>query len=184
MKKGIPFRQLIAELRQLCRERRTGMVFVTTDGNQLAQLSLENGYIVYLFFKQQRGEDALRALRQSEAGALRFVPGTIPASRSELPPTEEILDYLQGANGEPLADPIVEPTAPAPTGASGLSELNKSIILEELTELIGPMAVIVCKEKLQATRDLEATIGVLSSALPDATQASRFRNNVLHRLEI
>lgn len=186
MNKGIPFTQLIAELRQLCRERRTGMVFITTDDNQLAQLILENGNIVYLFFKTQRGENALRALRQYNTGSLRFAPGPIPTFRSELPPAEEVLESLQTADDQTLPEPIIDPTeeatAPPPSGRMELSERNKSILLEELTELIGPMAIIVCQEKLRSFHDLHTTIDVLGSALPDAAQATRFKNNVLHRI--
>lgn len=187
MNKGIPFTQLIAELRQLCRERRTGMVFITTDDNQLAQMVLENGNIVYLFFKKQRGEGALQSLRQYKTGGLRFAPGPIPPYRSELPSAEEVLDYLQPADDEalpaPTSAPTEEATAPPTSGPLGLSEQNKSILLEELTELIGPMAIIVCQEKLRSSYDLQTTIDALSSALPDADQATRFKNNVLHRVE-
>ncbi|MEZ5583033.1 MAG: DUF4388 domain-containing protein [Candidatus Competibacteraceae bacterium] len=135
-------------MRQLCQEQRTGMVFITTDDHKLAQMSLENGNIVYLFFNKERGEEALRALRQVTGGHLRFTPGTIPSFRSELPPAEQVLDYLHpaAAGDSPPPGKTAETSASRPATASALSEQEKAILLEELTEFVGPMAVIVCQE--------------------------------------
>ncbi|NJN45299.1 MAG: DUF4388 domain-containing protein [Candidatus Competibacteraceae bacterium] len=185
MSQGIPFAQLVGELRQLCREQSTGMAFITTDDHKLAQVSLENGNIVYLFFNKQRGEDALQALRQVTGGHLRFTPGTIPTFRSELPPAEQVLDFLQpqGAGDSQPSVASAEIPTPQPTIASVLTEQEKSILQEELTEFVGPMAVIVCQEHLQTATDLNTAIDRLSRDLPDSSQAERFRSSVLRRVK-
>ncbi|MEE4378755.1 MAG: DUF4388 domain-containing protein [Candidatus Competibacteraceae bacterium] len=177
MSQGIPFAQLVGELRQLCQAQSTGMAFITTDDHKLAQVSLENGNIVYLFFNKQRGKDALQALRQVHGGHLRFTPGTIPSFRSELPPAEQVLDFLhpQGVGSEI--------PAPQPTTASALTEQEKSILQEELTEFVGPMAVIVCQEHLQTAPDLHTALDKLCLDLPDPKQAEQFKSNVLRRLK-
>lgn len=136
-----------------------------------------------MFFNKQRGEEALSALRQVKAGHLRFTEGTIPAFRSPLPAADEVLDYLQGSAVQPVSTPAVAPDAPQSTSSRGLSEQDKAILLEELTEFIGPMAVIICQENLPVASDLGSALDILSRNLSDAAQATRFKNNVLHRVK-
>lgn len=183
MAQGIPFAQIVDDLRKLCREQSTGMVFITTDDNQLAQASLENGNIVYLFFSKHRGEEALQALRQVKAGHMRFTPGTIPAFRSPLPAASEVLDYLQGSAGQQPSSPVAAPSAPQQTVGSGLSEQEKAILVEELTELIGPMAAIVCQDDLEDAQDLNTAMDTLCRSLSDPAQKENFKNNVLRRVQ-
>ncbi|MCP5425014.1 MAG: DUF4388 domain-containing protein [Gammaproteobacteria bacterium] len=182
MAPGIPLAQMMVDLRRLCGERRTGMVFITTDNNHLAQLSLEQGEIVYLFFNKQHGIGALQDLRLVKGGHLRFTLGAIPAFRSVLPTTAEILDFLQD-RGDPSAPNLDPSGTAAPVAKSGLTEREKVILQEELTEFIGPMAAIVCQENLASAPDLNAALDGLSRNLPDPAQATRFVSNVKRRLK-
>ena len=71
-------------------------------------------------------------------------------------------------------------TATVPEGQS-LSNEEKQLIREVLTECIGPMALILCEDYLDAMKTVEEAIEVIVNEIP-AQQAARFREGVLQRL--
>jgi hypothetical protein len=62
-----------------------------------------------------------------------------------------------------------------------LSNEEKQLIREVLTECIGPMALILCEDHLDAVKTVEEAIEVIVNEIP-ARQAARFREEVLRRL--
>lgn len=83
----------LAEFQQLHQEQRTGLVFIN-GFKRVVQLNIEGGEIVYLACQDKRGVDALPLLQDISSDKLRFVEGGIPALRTPLPTTIEILSYL------------------------------------------------------------------------------------------
>nr|MDQ2693997.1 hypothetical protein [Pseudomonadota bacterium] len=138
-----PLPLLVDELRRLHRQRRTGTLFIATEDNQLLRAGLQDGEIISLSFRNRRGADALNPARQIRAGRARFEPGMLMPCHGQqpLPPTPQLLDYLSGGDAPPAAAP--------PVSGGGLSELQRTVLEEELADAIGPMAAIVCAEHLQ-----------------------------------
>ena len=91
-----------------------------------------------------------------------------------LPPTGQILELLEGKS-ESLP-------AGADPRSGRMTEQTKMIVEEELVELIGPIAAILCDEVWSSVGSLDAVLEALSRELPDPDQAARFRKNVLKRL--
>ena len=197
------------ELPKLCREKRTGMLFIASSDNRLAQFGLDQGEIVFLVFQNKRGLEALSSLKGQDfkIGVYRFFDGQASPARLVLPPTDDILRQLASevprfaatdpvsARVRPPADPVsarVRPPAdpvsararpPAdPVSARVLNDSIKTVLKQELAEFIGPMAGIVCEEIWASANNLAQALEVLSRELPDPKQATRFRQNVLKRL--
>jgi hypothetical protein len=166
------------ELPKLCREKRTGMVFIASSDNRLAQFGLDQGEIVFLAFQNKRGLEALSSLQTQDfkIGVFRFIEGQASPSRPTLPATDDILKQLAGGEHQ-------RSTVPAePVSARTLSDNVKAVLVQELTECIGPMAAIVCEETWGSVSTLAQALDALGQELPDVNQAARFQQNVLKRL--
>lgn len=163
--------QFLTELQRLHQERRTGLLMITKS-KLMVQLNLLDGEIVYLACSDKRGNQALELLPQVDSGKLRFVDGPIPALRTPLPATSDILNYL-GA---------VDSTSPVPESDQHLSASRLTALQQELAEFIGPIATFICEEQLVGVHDVETALAALSQVLPNLTQADRFKENVRRRL--
>jgi hypothetical protein len=177
----LPF--LTEELGRLHRARSSGTLFATTISGRLAQFGLDNGEIVFLSFQNVEGLDAVASLREQrvEVGTARFAPGRHRGAVLSLPPTVELLSLLAGgAAGAPLS----RAAAAGPSNVIAMSAEVKAIIEEELTEIGGPIAAMLCEEVWEAgIADLGQALTELAKQLPDATQAEQLRRNVLNRLK-
>lgn len=167
------------ELHKLCRDRRTGTLYIVTTSSLLAQFGLSNGEITFLSVQNKQGLEALEALelllkQDVRVGTSRFANGHLPASRLALPPTDHILEQL---DGKPARSP-----GGADPRSGRMTEQAKMIVEQELVEFVGPIAAILCDEVWNSAGSLDAVLEALSQELPDPDQAARFRQNVLKRL--
>jgi hypothetical protein len=165
------------ELHKLCQEKRTGTLFIASVDNRLVQFGLDQGQIVFVSCQNKRGPEALLLLQEQnfKVSVTRFVEGQSPVNRLELPPTDQILQQLEGGVGR-------LPATGDPASRRTLSDKAKTVLEQELVEFIGPMAAIICEETWNSVGELEAALEVLSRELPDPGQVARFRQNVLKRL--
>jgi len=100
-------------------------------------------------------------------------------NRLELPPTDQILQQLEGGMGRS--------SATVGSGSRGLSDKAKAVLEQELVEFIGPMAAIICGETWNSVDELEAALEILSRELPDPGQVVRFVrtcSNDLHKRQV
>lgn len=93
-----------------------------------------------------------------------------------MPATDDILKQLAGGEHQRST------AAAEPVSARTLSDNVKAVLVQELTECIGPMAAIVCDETWGSVSTLAQALDALSQELPDVKQAARFQQNVLKRL--
>jgi hypothetical protein len=165
------------ELHKLCQEKRTGTLFIASVDNRLVQFGLDQGQIVFVSCQNKRGPEALLLLQEQnfKVSVTRFVEGQSPVNRLELPPTDQILQQLEGGVGR-------LPAMGDPASRRTLGDKAKTVLEQELVEFIGPMAAIICEETWNSVGELEAALEVLSRELPDPGQVARFRQNVLNRL--
>jgi len=167
-------RALVDELRRLRGEKRSGTLYFASMNRRLVQIGLELGEIVSLSFQNEHGPQALELLLKAEveAGVSRFADGPPRGARLPLPATSEILAQLE--------------TRPVPakgtTAAPRLNHETRAAIEEELTELIGPIAGLLCKDIWNTVSTVEAALAALGRELPDPGQAERLRERVLRRL--
>ena len=197
----ISFGELVKELSALCAARRTGTMFIATTDNQSARIGLREGAIVSVVFRTRRGLEAADQLRKITGGRVSFSETIVDRVGSDdLPPTSALLALLAG-EASPLtpsqpaaappsaprpAPPLAAPAAPAAVHAA-LSRAQ-STIEAELTEFVGPIASVLCREHIaRAARagppfDWAALVDAIAREIGDRAKEERFKQQVLARL--
>jgi len=182
----IPFADIVLELEKLCDAGKTGVLSVVTPKNKSAQIMLSKGTIVFVYFFNKRGKDALSLMMEMEAGRFRFQEGAITAKPMNLPPTQEIVQYLlSGAKPSEVINvrPAPPPEVVAGPAASAALTLEQRDKLEyALSKYIGPMATIICEDSLDGVADLSAAIEALATEIPDSGKADQFRSDARQQL--
>jgi len=196
--------QFVAAIRGLCSERRTGTLFVVTADNEAARFVLRQGEIVAVQFRVRRGLDAIGHLRSVTSGHVNFTPDVVGfPDAPALPPTQEILAIL--AQQEPVPWRPVREAAPAPEAVPTPRvapareavqapsrthfELAQRVLAAELTEYLGPMAPIVCREHLLRAGDLTKpgdvapVVEAIAKEIGDPVKEARFKRDVLAKLQ-
>lgn len=181
----IPFADIVVELKKLCDAEKTGVLFVVTRKNKSAQIMLSKGNIIFVYFFNKRGKDALSLMMEIEAGRFRFQEGATTAKPMNLPPTSEILQYLM-SGAKPSEVINVRPvqaveTAGEPT-VSSLTIEQRDKLEYALAKYIGPMATIICEDSLEGVPDLTAAINALAAEIPDQGKAELFRKEARQQL--
>lgn len=189
---NLPFSEILKQLDLLCKQKATGTLSLTTSANRSAQVAIENGEVVFLFYSGKMGEAALAAMATIDSGRFRFQENTLPSRRMTLPATATLLARLRSgaaapsgsaaAGGSGSAVTAAASTAVPPRGASGLTAEQKQILERCLAEHIGPMAAIICEDQLQGASNVEEALDVLAAEVPTPAAAEQFRKMVLARL--
>ena len=197
----ISFGELVKELSALCAARRTGTMFIATTDNQSARIGLREGAIVSVVFRTRRGLEAADHLRKITGGRFSLSETIVDRVGSDdLPPTSALLALLAG-EGSPLppsqpaaappraprpAPPLAAPATPAAVHAA-LSRAQ-STIEAELTEFVGPIASVLCREHIARAAsvgppfDWPALVGAIAREIGDRAKEERFKQQVLARL--
>jgi len=170
----IPFTEIVAKMEELCTEKATGILFIATKANRSAQIVIENGSIVFVYFYNKQGQEALKLMQTIQAGRYRFQKNATSPRRNKLPPTKDILNFLYGKrkSESPKEAPI----------HNQLTNQQKQILETVLAEYIGPMATIICEDHLDTVPDLTSAIEALSSEIPSPEQAQKFRTQIEAKL--
>ncbi len=176
----IPFSQIIFELTKLCNTKATGTFFVVTKAKKSAQIAIENGEIVFIYFSNKRGQDALELMSTIKAGKFRFQLGSVTTRRSVLPPTKSILQALGEMVGQSPME--METLQPISGSSSSLSQEQKNILEECLAEYVGPIAAIICEDHFSMNVDFSTTIDLLTAEISSADQKTQFRKKVLAQI--
>jgi len=171
----VPFSEIVSAIGKLCVDKVTGTLFVATKANRSAQLMLDRGKIVFVYFFNKRGEEALELMSTISAGRYRFQPGSVTRSMP-LPSTDAILATLSGDQSQ--VDQFQDTRAKGP----GLSQEQKTVLETALAGFIGPMAGIVCEDHFDRVADLDAAIDALVAEIPSPEQAEKFKAIVRGRL--
>ena len=182
----LPFQEIVEQLKQLVAKQVTGTLFLATKANRSAQIMLEKGEIVFVYFYNKRGIEALELMTTIVAGRIRFQAGQVPAKKQSLPPTSEILALLATAGKTAVAaateTPVPQPAGDVAEHTQSLSSSQKEILEACLAECIGPMATIICEEYFASGQGIESVVNGLASEIPAADQVESFRALVKNRL--
>ena len=68
----IPFPDLVDKISSFCSKKETGLLFIATKANRSAQIVLENGKIVFVYFYNKQGQEALDLMLTIKAGRYKF----------------------------------------------------------------------------------------------------------------
>lgn len=191
---NLPFSEILKQLDQLCKQKATGTLSLTTSTNRSAQVAIENGEVVFLFYSGKMGEAALAAMATIDSGRFRFQENSLPSRRMTLPATATLLARLKSGAAVPspssnsaaigsgsAVTPAVSTAAP-PRIASSLTAEQKQILERCLAEHIGPMAAIICEDQLRGAVSVEEALDALAAEVPTPAAAEQFRKMVLARI--
>ena len=137
---------------------------VSTKKHQTAQINIEDGEIVVLAFDRVRGIEALPFVLRIVGCGYNFTEGVRSKVHTSLPPTEWILEHLEGRAKHLSHDGSYAP----------LSETQMQRIQEVLTEYVGPVAVVLCAEKLSTATNLESASSACSPISPSRKMLRHF----------
>jgi hypothetical protein len=178
----LPHEGIIDALQSLCGAKRSGIMFIITADNHVAQFLLRSGEIVGLSHRLLRGLDALHSMRTFAAGRYRFVEEPVERTDPDLPPTLDLLALLIPEHPVP-AEP---PQSPSPTSSMRQAlESVRSLIEPELTEFLGPMAEVICQEHLShvaalsSSQDVTRLVEAIAKEIGDPTKEAHFKQRVL-----
>lgn len=192
------YRQLMTELGALCAAKGTGTMFIATTDNHSARIGLRQGDIVSLVFRTQRGLDALDHIRKITAGRFSFSDAVLDkAAHADLPYTADLLALLVGEES-PLPPPALAlplaaaPRAPAPAAAQPIDNPQlaraQAVIESELTEFVGPIAPLLCRERIARAAaagppwDWRELVEAVAREIGDRAKEDRFKQQALARL--
>lgn len=187
----LPFTEIVKELEKLCKNKATGTLSLTTAANRSAQVAIDHGEVVFVFYSGKMGEGALAAMAGIDGGRFRFQENSLPSRRMTLPPSAAILAQLTsgaaitgGATKPPASPSAVSAVSPAAatSSAGSLTPDQKQLLERCLAEHIGPMATIICEDQLRGSLSLEEAIDALAAEVPTPAAAEAFRKLALARL--
>jgi hypothetical protein len=199
---AVPYAELLSELSRLCAARRTGTMFIATTDNQSARIGLQQGDIISLVFRTQRGLEAIDRIRKITAGRFTFSDTVVDrVASADLPPTSDLLSLLAGNRAPPVVsatpappapppDAAPRPGAPAQAQAAASPELVRvqGVIEAELTEFVGPIAPLLCRGHISKAAaagsplDLPALVEAVAREIGDRAKEDRFKQQALARL--
>lgn len=194
------YRQLMTELGALCAAKRTGTMFLATTDNHSARIGLRQGDIVSLVFRTQRGLEALDHIRKITAGRFSFSDAVVDKGpHADLPHTSDLLALLVGEEW-PLPPPDSAPPAAAaprtaaPAAAQPVDNPQlaraQAVIESELTEFVGPIAPLLCREHLARAAaagppwDWRELVEAVAREIGDRAKEERFKQQALARLRV
>lgn len=154
----VSLKEFTVSLHDLCKAKKSKMVFFTSDLNRAGRIVVDNGNIVSMRFFNKSGQQALNAML--DIGRLKFrVDDTAPGIMSELdtPASQDIFSQLLSA-GQNVSS-IDESTQ------SQLTEEMKKDIEKKLVNIIGPMGSLLCKDVLQTATSVNQIIDEMSKHL-------------------
>jgi len=199
---AVPYAELLSELSRLCAARRTGTMFIATTDNQSARIGLQQGDIISLVFRTQRGLEAIDRIRKITAGRFTFSDTVVDrVASADLPTTSDLLSLLAGSGAPPVVSAAPAPPAPppdaaprpgAPTQAQAAASPElvrvQTVIEAELTEFVGPIAPLLCRGHISKAAaagsplDLPALVEAVAREIGDRAKEDLFKQQALARL--
>lgn len=165
----ISLARVVDQVRALCDARSSGIVFLTTEENRMAQVHLSAGHVVAVICRNKRGFAAVQLMRDIHSARMHFDAGHIAASDSDELLTQVFFDYLGNTAQAPLAPS--ETNAPVAT----LPPDVKITLEKLLAKFIGPMAEIVCQDHFEGATNALSVIEAIAKEIPSHEDADKFR---------
>jgi len=169
----VPLNNLVTALRAATSGKKSGAFFITTDSQHSAMITLSEGTITGLKYRQARGYDAASALAQ--ISQLKYQTAAEP---TELPGesdlnTRAVLEILATGAGA---------SAGAPTGAGATPSIDLDTLREQYVSAIGPIGGALFDEVVDELGDQLGTadgarklIDQLAEQIDDEVEAKKFR---------
>ncbi len=171
---------LVNEIKQLCRANSVGTLFISTRDNKSAQVIFDQGQIVAASYSGEVGEEAIKKLVANKEVRFRFQNGIV-LRRTLMPPTNEILQFLDGNVADKSGGPVKSERQVV--AESTLSSAEKMVLTELLAVAIGPMAELVAAEHLQVASDASDAIKRLAKEIPSQESTDIFVQDAVAKIK-
>ena len=185
MTEAVDYAVFYDQLSELVSRRETGTIYLKNDANHLAIIGIRNGRIISLACGPKRGKSAVELVRHTRSCSVRVDDGAVSFHEHELPSTAELLEQLSPMQDLGETASKQEPGASLPDGVAGHAQILCSL----LTEFIGPVAPLVCEEKivsadgLAAPEQLAQVIHKLALEIDDPEEARQFVDRAQQALQ-
>lgn len=165
----ISLARVVDQVKALCDARSSGIVFLATEENRMAQVHLSAGHVVAVICRNKRGFAAVQLMCDIHSARMHFDAGHIAGSDSDELLTQVFFDYL--------GDTDQAPSAPAETNAPVATlTADVKITLEKLlVKFIGPMAEIICQDHFEGATNALSVIEAIANEIPNHDDADKFR---------
>jgi hypothetical protein len=185
------YEELVSRLKQHCRDKVTGTIFIKSDSANLARFIISKGVIASCVYRHKSGYDAIPLLRSIRSGSFRFSDHPVEGMKfPPMPDTREFFDLLS----EPNPDAASAQCTPAPNSRTKVppsiqNDPSLIAIKSVLKNYIGPMADIVCNHYLDNKTELlhpsryEDLIKRLAENIGSDTERSAFIQTALSRIK-
>lgn len=159
--------QFVDLLRSLVTEGQTKTLYVHTDDNHLIAVGIERGEIVSLICGPRQGERAIPHIQAMRSGTYRLEDKVIPHRRAGtmLPSSETLLTLLAGQDDAQVDN----------------CDWIQKVLCNVLRDYIGPIAPVVCRDKVEAAGGIDSpervkrVVEALAGEIDDTAEAERFR---------
>lgn len=153
------------------KNRDTGALFLVFERSRLLQVFFYKGRIVAARSGSSLGRDAITAYTSEPILRQTFHDGVKPKSlQKELPNTVELIRSLA-------------PHKPQKRTHSADVAAQSKIIVDELTNRLGPIAELIYDEEMNKASSLEGLLDRLEQHLTSKRETHIFRKNVRERLD-
>ena len=155
----LTYRELIITLQRLCKEKRSGIMFINDGSLKSAKINLEKGVIIDVSFKEKQGQAALDLIKQIQKGKASFSSrlGESHLEKKIDLSTIEVFKFLISG----LSTPQQKPTRTAPVKTTQSSRKIKAEAIDISNEIKTPATA-----KLQSTLYIDPN-QVKSTAVPE-----------------
>ena len=142
----LPYNVLVTQIRELCQQKKTGLLLITDTNHHNICVILQQGHIVHLTFDEDyQDQAAIPLIHQIKAGQLQFIEKTI----KEIKIIIQEKSFLEEPDIE--NNPLFNNWLYSIHSTSISSEFYLAVgqIKQDLAIHIGPFAVFVCEEYLE-----------------------------------
>ncbi len=175
---------LVQYLNQLCLEKATGTLFITTDKKHSVRFALQDGYITSCNYRLKRNHDAIELIKAVKSGKYKFFTGTSESQDKDIARHYDLYTALFGKTSPSSKEVKSESTAP---DMLDIKTIDKAVemIAKELAHFIGPVARLICDEYINNTGqarskdDLITMTESVATEIGNSVQEKKFTEAVL-----
>ncbi|NOQ34600.1 MAG: response regulator [Methylococcaceae bacterium] len=174
----LTYRELLLTLQKLCKEKRTGMMFIKNEAGESAKLNLEKGVVFDVKFKGETGEAALALIKEIKQGKATFstrlgtgggvekkialstvqifqiltsnIASVTKKPQAPVTPAPAAIETPEPIREQPsVAQQVAAVEAQMPEDTSPVGEWGMIVIEAQLAAIIGPVAKVVFLDYIQ-----------------------------------
>ena len=185
------YKEIIWKLRHICDAGDTGTFSVATRENHYASISIKDGQIIGVAYRQSKGRAALENIRKVRAGHCTFAPGVLRYSEADalLPSSNALFEFLGISEINPATAVKITEPASKTEPSENQNGVARQAIEVVATEYLGPMAVIICEEHfarvgyLNNEANLQSVLEGIAGEVGDEAKGEEFKKGVIARLK-